>query len=43
VGINESGGATNHKDDDCRLNIFQMTTSNNEHVKDLMLKKLLDF
>jgi hypothetical protein len=43
VRKNESSGAVDHKDDDYRLNIFQMTTNNNEPTKELMPRKLLDF
>jgi hypothetical protein len=43
VGKNEFGGVADHKDDDCSLNIFQITTSNSEPMKELMIKELLDF
>jgi hypothetical protein len=37
------GSVANHKDDDCRLNIFQMTIRNRELAKELVIKELLDF
>jgi hypothetical protein len=43
VGKNESSGVVDHKYDDYRLNIFKMTTNNNEPVKELMPRGLLDF
>jgi hypothetical protein len=43
VGKNEYGGDVDHRDDDYRLNIFQMTTSNNEPAKEMMHRKLLNF
>jgi hypothetical protein len=43
VGKNEFGGFADHKDDDYRLNNFQMTTNNNDHAKELTARKLLDF
>ncbi len=43
MGKSEFGGVVDHKDDDCSLNIFQMTTSSSEPTKELVIKELLDF
>ncbi len=43
MGESESSGVVNHQNDDCRLDIFQMTTNNNKLVKELVTIKLLDF
>jgi hypothetical protein len=43
VGESEFSDAADHEDDDYKLDIFQMIASNNECVKELMTKKLLDF
>ncbi len=40
AGKSEFGGVVDHKVDDCKLNIFQMTISNNEPTKELVIKKL---
>jgi hypothetical protein len=41
VGEIEFSDAIDHEDDDCKLDIFQTIASNNEPVKELMIKKLL--
>jgi len=43
MGKSEFGGVVDHIDDDCNLNIFQMTTSNSEPTKELVINELLDF
>jgi hypothetical protein len=43
MGKSEFGGVVDHIDDDCSLNIFQMTTSNSEPTKELVIDELLDF
>ncbi len=42
MGESELGGVVNHKNDDCRLNIFQMTTTNSKPTKKLVTIELLD-
>ncbi len=43
VGESESSGFIDHKDEDNKLNIFQMTTSSNKLAKKLVTKELLNF
>ncbi len=43
MGKSEFGGVSDQKDDDCNLNIFQMTTSNSKPMKELVINELLDF
>ncbi len=43
MGKSEFGGVVDHIDDDCSLNIFQMTTSNSKPTKELVIDELLDF
>ncbi len=43
MGERELGGVVDHKNDDCKLDIFQMTTTNSKPMKELVTIQLLDF
>jgi hypothetical protein len=42
VGESEFSDAANHEDNDYKLYIFQMIANNNEPMKELITKKLLE-